>query len=490
LKPFLEHIEWVLLAEIVYLFVVIAVAFRIIHDTRSTTKTLAYLLLILFIPVVGILFYFSFGINYRKRKMYNKKLLIDESLKKTLKNFIEESSAYISNLQLDTLKNYQKLVHTVANPKSGNNRVLPNETVKVVENGENLFPLLLAELQKAEHHIHFEYYIYEDDTIGNAIKEVLIEKAKEGITVRFIYDDFGSSRIRKTIVKELREAGVQAFPFHKIRLLFLANRINYRNHRKIIIIDGKTSFVGGLNISDRYNNPNSSGIYWRDTHLMIQGYSTFALQGVFLSDWNFCSDENLLLTKDFFPKMDLQHQNSCIQIVSSGPDSDLPNILLSVIQAIQLAQKEILLTTPYFIPDDTLQEVLILAALSGIEIKLLVPMKADSKLVSLASQSFFEELLAAGVRIYFYQKGFIHAKTFVIDRKIASIGTANLDLRSFDLNFEVSALIYDEKIANQMAVTFHEDLENSEEIILEKWMKRSKFTQIKEQIIRLLSPFM
>ena len=490
MKEFLQQLQWLFLLEIIYLLVVIAVALRIIYDTRSTTKTLAYLLLVIFVPVLGIIFYFSFGINYRKRKMYNKKLLVDEGLKSTLSTFLKRSNAHVSSLQNKTLYTYNKLVHTIANPLNGNNVVLPNEIVQVIQNGENLFPLIIKALENAKQHIHFEFYIYENDLIGNQIKNVLIKKAKEGIQVRFLYDDFGSSSIRKNIVKELKNAGVLVFPFHKIHLLLLANRINYRNHRKIIIVDGTTSCVGGLNISDRYSNPNKHNLYWRDTHLYIKGYSSLALQRVFLSDWNFSSDENLVLTEEYFPKMEFRNQLSCAQIVSSGPDSDLPSILLSVIQAIQVAQSEILLTTPYYIPDATLQEALIIAALSGIDVKLLVPKKGDSKLVSRASQAFFEELLEAGVKIYLYHKGFIHAKTFVIDRKITSVGTSNLDLRSFDLNFEVAAVIYDEAIAHEMSDTYYKDLQDAEEITLEQWQKRSKFKKTKEQFVKLLSPFM
>ncbi|HZH70356.1 MAG TPA: cardiolipin synthase, partial [Flavobacteriaceae bacterium] len=277
----------------------------------------------------------------------------------------------------------------------------------------------------------------------------------------------------------------------RVRLPFLANRLNYRNHRKIIIIDGTVGFTGGINISDRYINSPNTTPYWRDTYLMLQGLSALALQRVFLSDWNFCSNEPLTVNAHYFPlDQPINEPPIYTQIVSGGPDSDLPNILFTLNSAIQSAQDEILLATPYFIPDATLQENLILAALSGIKVKLLLPEKSDSKTVDLASRSYFDELLQAGVEIYLYTKGFLHSKTFVIDRKIASVGTANLDLRSFDLNFEVTTLIYHQDIAVGMAGRFYEDLKDARQLSNEQWQSRSKLTRFTERIVRLISPLM
>lgn len=470
---------------------VIATCLRIIWDTRSVSKTLAYLMLVIFIPILGMVFYFSFGVNYRKRKIYNKKLEIDQYFQKEFEIRQKENNQRVSSLKTSSLLNNRKLIHLLSNENSDNSFILPNSEIKLLNNGENLYPLMLDEIRKAKKHIHIEYYIYEDDVIGNQLKDLLIKKVKEGVEVRFIYDDFGSQSIRHTIVKELKNAGVQAFPFHKIRLILLANRMNYRNHRKIVIIDGEISFVGGVNVCDKYINQPKNKLYWRDTHLMIKGYSSLALQRVFLSDWNFCSSENIPVNSDYFPFQEMEEPDSLYaQIVSSGPDSDLPNILYAIIQAVNLAQKEILLVTPYYIPDTSLQEALIIASLSGIDVKLLVPKKGDSKIVNTATQSFFEGLLKAGAKIYLYEKGFVHSKVFVIDGKLASVGTANLDMRSFDLNFEVSALIYDEETATEVRDSFYEDLKDSVEITYEQWQQRPKIRQIGEKIVRLVSPFM
>ncbi len=483
--------KWIIIIELIYILLIIATCVRIIWDTRSVSKTLAYLMLVIFIPILGMAFYFSFGVNYRKRKIYNKKLEIDQYFQKEFEIRQKENNQRVSSLKTSSLLNNRKLIHLLSNENSDNSFILPNSEIKLLNNGENLYPLMFDKIRKAKKYIHIEYYIYEDDVIGNELKDLLIQKAKEGVEVRFIYDDFGSKSIRRTIVKELKDAGVQAFPFHKIRLIFLANRLNYRNHRKIVIIDGETSFVGGINVCDKYINQPKNKLYWRDTHLMIKGYSSLALQRVFLSDWNFCSSENIPVNSDYFPFQEMEEPvNLYAQIVSSGPDSDLPNILYAIIQAVNLAQKEILLVTPYYIPDTSLQEALIIASLSGIDVKLLVPKMGDSKVVNTATQSFFEGLLKAGAKIYLYEKGFVHSKVFVIDGKLASVGTANLDMRSFDLNFEVSALIYDEEIAAEVRDSFYEDLKDSVEITYEQWQQRPKIRQIGEKIVRLVSPFM
>lgn len=488
---FLKQTQLFIAIELVYVLLIIVVCIRIIWDTRSISKTLAYLLLVIFIPGLGVIFYFSFGINYRKRKIYNKKLEIDQYFQKELEQRLNENNQRILTTNRPSIQKNRKLIQLLSNQKTERSYVLPNSSVKLLNNGENFFPLLFDEIRKAKKHIHIEFYIYEDDVIGNQLKDLLIQKASEGVEVRFIYDDFGSKSIRKTVVREMKQHGIQAFPFHKIRLIYLANRMNYRNHRKIVIIDGTTSFIGGINVCDKYINQHPNQLYWRDTHLMIKGFSSFTLQRVFLSDWNFCSSENLTINSDYFPFEEVEEtQNYYAQIVSSGPDSDLPNILYSIIQAINSAQKEVLLTTPYYVPDTSLQEALIIASLSGIDIKLLVPKDGDSKVVNIATQSFFDDLLKAGVKIYLYEKGFVHAKSFVVDGKLASVGTANLDMRSFDLNFEVSALIYDKQIAKEVRDSFYRDLNDSIQVHPERWKNRGKINQISEKIVRLISPFM
>ncbi len=479
------------LLELAYLLLLIFTCFRIVYDTKSVSKTLAYLLFAIFVPIVGILFYFSFGINYRIRKIYYKKLHIDEAFKQEMNTLLEAESLDEAIERSSDLQNSQRLIRLMASAKSNRAFLLPNNAIRLLQNGEEKFPALLEDLRQAKHHIHIEYYIFENDQIGGQIKEILIAKAKEGIKVRLIYDDFGAKAIRNNIVKDLQRQGVEVFPFNKIRLLLLANRLNYRNHRKIVVIDGLTAYVGGINISDRYINTKGSA-FWRDLHLRIQGTGALALQRIFISDWNFCSGQSILVTGNkLFPYQQMPHYGSVkMQVISSGPDSDTPNILFATLQAIQSARQEILLCSPYFIPDESLQQSLVMAALGGIKIKLMVPEKSDSKVVDFVSRIYFEELLQAGVEIYLYGKGMLHAKSFVVDTAVASVGTANLDLRSFDLNFEVSTLIYDVEIAQQLKATFERDLKYCKQLRYTRWLKRSVWIKGLEKVLRLISPFM
>jgi len=486
-------VNWLLIAEIVYAIILGLVCLRIIYDTRSTTKTLAYLLFAVFVPVAGMIFYFFFGINYRHRKMYSKKLYENDDIankfrqdllqysEQTLK---ENGAAILSNKELAFM-----VLNDSMSPLTAKN------TLKLLINGEQKFPEVLAAIQSARHHIHIEYYIYEDDEIGNAIADALIEKAKAGVTVRFIYDDFGSRDIRKKLVPRLRTNGVLTYPFLKVHFILFANRLNYRNHRKIVVIDGITAFVGGINISDRYINgvQNQQKLYWRDTHLRIDGPGAQYLQYLFICDWNFCSSDVLHPNKYFFPKPSGHKNgeaNKVVQIAASGPDSESPTILFSILQAINLASKEILITSPYFIPGESLLDALTIASLSGISVKLLVPGVSDSILVNSAARSYYKDLLKAGVEIYQYQKGFVHAKTMVTDQKIAMIGTANMDFRSFDLNFEVNAIVYDKEIACQLTEVFYADIKEARKIDPILWDARPMYKQLLEKAARLLSPLL
>lgn len=484
--------NWLLLYEIIYFAILLLVCLRIVYDTRSTFKTLAYLLLVVFVPVIGIIFYFSFGINYRKRKMYTKKLVQDEHLREKLRSDILQSSKQTFDQSTPEVQSSKELAvllfRDIMSPLTADNEV------KVLINGENKFPEVLDAMRRAKNHIHIEYYIYEDDEIGRAIEQVLVQKAREGITVRFIYDDFGSRSIRKKMVSRLKAADVHAFPFSKIIFLALANRLNFRNHRKIIVIDGSTAFVGGINVSDRYINKTggTKNIFWRDTHLKIDGPGVQYLQYLFLGDWNFCAKDTLQPTKMFFPAPSSLSAkgNKVVQITASGPDSDMPTILFSMLQAIHLATEEILITTPYFIPGESLLDALIIAALSGISVKLLVPGISDSRIVNAAARSYYNDLLAAGVEIYLYQKGFVHAKTLVSDRKLAIVGTANMDYRSFDLNFEVNAIVYNSETAGELSDIFYEDIKDAQQVDISAWNRRSKYRQLFERTARLVSPLL
>jgi len=470
---------------IVYLLLLIIVCLRVIYETRSATKTMAYLLLVIFIPVIGIVFYILFGVNYWKIKLYNKKSAADKKLLEKLKTEMKAYADAIASPSALPVEDNRELAAMLT--KELKSPLTRRNSIKLLINGEEKFPEVLEALRSAKDHIHIEYYIYEQDEIGEQIENILIEKAKEGVKVRFIYDDFGSPKIKKKTEQKMRDAGIEIYPFQKVLFYLLANRLNYRNHRKIIVIDGKTAFTGGINVSDKYINNKPGKLFWRDTHLRIDGPGVFYLQYLFLTDWNFCSGKTLVPEEPQFPVPSTKKDDRFLQVAASGPDSAQPSVLFSLLQSIYLAKKEILISTPYFIPGDSILEALRISALSGISVKLLVPGVCDSKLVNAASKSHYEDLLCAGVDIYMYQKGFIHAKTLVADGNLSIIGTANMDYRSFELNFEVNVLVYDREFAEKLRDVFFKDIASAEKIDKDEWCNRPAYKQLPERIARLFS---
>jgi cardiolipin synthase len=480
--------NWIYIVSLAYILIVVLVCLRIVYDTRSSTKTMAYLLLTIFLPIAGILFYLIFGVNYWQLKKYDNKCNEDDVMLKQLKEewgIKDHKNVHASGAGLGVQNELASMVQ-----KELDSPVTSGNKVKILINGEEKFPEVIKALKEAKHHIHLEYYIFENDAIGKEIETILIAKAKEGVEVRFIYDDFGSPDINRRMEARLKAAGVEVYPFQKVLFYLLANRLNYRNHRKIIVIDGQTAFTGGINVSDRYINNTPGKLYWRDTHLRIDGPGVFYLQYLFFTDWNFCCGKIDGPHGKHFSGHAKDDGNVKAQVVASGPDGDQPTILFSILRAISLAEKEILITTPYFIPGDNIIDALKIAALSGIEVKLLVPGISDSKLVNAACKSYYGELMATGVEIYVYQKGFVHAKTIVADSNLTIIGTANMDIRSFELNFEVNVILYDEEMSKRQRSVFFEDLKNAKQIDAKQWNKRSAFKQLPEKLARLFSPVM
>lgn len=480
-------IRWILVFEILYILLVIITCYRIILDTRSSTKALAYLLAVFFLPFIGIIIYFSFGVNYKKQQIYSKKILSSDALQTLVAELMHERSIQTLANTTDQILDERIpkfLLRASSSPLSSNNKV------EILKNGEHKFPKVLEAIAAATKSIHLEYYIIEEGAILDKLETLLIKKAKEGVKVRVIYDDFGSSSIRRNLPKKWREYGIEIFPFYKIKLFLLANRLNYRNHRKIIVVDGKIGFIGGINWSDRYSNKKNKELYWRDTHLRLEGPVVASLQAIFLADWNFCSAKPISPTADLFEGLKHKTGDKLVQIAAGGPDYAIPTILYSLLQAIYNAERYIYATTPYYIPDESLQNALCVMAKTGLDVRLLIPYQSDSNLVDAASRSYFGELLESGVKIFRYKKGFIHAKTLVIDDTLSVIGTANMDYRSFDLNFEVNALIHNMETAEELRLQFEKDLEDSEQIHLVTWIQRHRFKMLLEKIAGLLSPLL
>lgn len=459
-------------------------------ETRSSPKAVAYLLLIFLLPIIGASIYLIFGRNIKRKTLYSKKLGKDKERNALLQKKIES----FNNLKvLELNEDYDDFASTAEMLISQHKSILTgNNRLKIYQNGEQKFPELLASIRNAKHHIHIEYYIYEEDEIGVELANLLILKAKEGVKVRFIYDDFGSKGIRKKLVKRLREGGVEAYPFYEVIFILLADRLNYRNHRKIVIVDGEVAYIGGINVSDKYVNNGKSDLYWRDTHMRIQGEAVWSLQHIFLCDWNFASDQEIGFEDEFFKqKFELgTEQNSFVQIAASGPDSFVPSILYTYLSSIYAAKDYIYLTTPYFIPGLSFIQALHAAVLRGVKVKLIVPGISDSMVTNAASFSFYDELMEMGIEVHLYEKGFVHAKTVVIDDAFLMVGTANLDIRSFEFNFEVNAVVYDKRHAIDMRKSYELDLKDCKQLSLEDYRNRPLRVRFFERLVRLVSPLM
>nr|WP_316252520.1 cardiolipin synthase [Bacillus aquiflavi] len=373
--------------------------------------------------------------------------------------------------------------------KLGNSPISFATATKVLTNGDETFSHILAALKKATHHIHLEYYIVRHDEIGQEIKDILIEKAQEGIKVRFLYDAVGSWQLSKRYIQELKDGGVEMVPFGPVRFPVLNSKFNFRNHRKIVVIDGSLGFVGGLNIGDEYLGKVESFGFWRDTHLMVRGEAVRSLQLIFLQDWYYMTSESLLTIEYLSPELE-ENIHGGVQLIAGGPDTEwsvIKNIFFSMIST---AKKSVWIASPYFIPDEDIFSAIKVAALSGIDVRLLVPKKPDKWIVFHASRSYFPQLLQAGVKIFEYEKGFMHSKIVIVDDELASIGTSNMDMRSFHLNFEVNAFLFRTRSTQSLVNDFINDLRHSKLIESETFNKRHLGIRFLESTSRLLSPFL
>ena len=359
--------------------------------------------------------------------------------------------------------------------------------VEILNNGEETFPALFGALKNAKKFIHLEYYIIGEGRLATELKEILLQKAAEGVEIRIIYDDVGSWSLSKEFIRELRKSDIQIYPFLPVRFHHLANKANYRNHRKIAVVDGEVGFVGGLNIADRYMDGVPGIGIWRDTHLKVTGEVVTSLQVIFLIDWYFVRQELLLDKNEYLPYHQADN-NVIVQTVTSGPDSDWASIQQSYFTLINMAKRYVFISTPYFMPGETTLNSLKTAAMSGVDVRLLLPHKSDSWLTHWCTRSYVEELLEAGVKIYWYQKGINHSKVIIVDGSVASVGTANMDLRSFEQNFEVSLIIYDREVVKKLAVDFMKDLKVSTEGAIQRWKFRTKREKVCESVARLFAP--
>jgi len=470
---------------VIYLVTVFSICLMIVFENRNPVKTLSWLLVIMFVPVVGVIIYFFFGKNYRKQKIYIRKSLTDSVM---LTDHVDRQVSLLPGVlavESEAVRSKEHLMHLML--KNNRSLLTLDNRIDLLVNGKETFPAMLDAIASAEHFVHLEFYRIEPDTLGTEFRELMQRKASEGVKIRVIYDDVGSWNIHKPYINEMREAGVEINPFMPVRFPSFSSKINYRNHRKILVVDGREGFVGGLNIADKYIHGLPGLGPWVDTHLKITGEAVAALDRVFISDWNFVSGEELQ------PEGSIEYTvktgNKClVQVASSGPDTDWATIMQVYFSAIATAKSSIYLTSPYFSPDESLLTALMTAALSGVDVRMIFPKYSDSIIANWNTRSYISELLEAGVRIFLYENGFIHSKYLLVDHVFSSVGSPNVDVRSFDLDFEVTALVYDEEFAFRLGVLFNEDLKNCNEVTMSEWMKRKKRDRYKESLARIFGP--
>ena len=465
-------------------FAVIIVFF----EHRDPKSVWAWLLLLFFLPGVGFLFYLLLGMDMNKRKMFRAKELEDDlgeiirAQRFRLKK--EEAADHAGDM-----KGYTDLA--MYNMEAADAVLFADNDIDVFTDGNEKFDALLRDLEQAEHFIHMQYYIIRNDVLFQRIVEVLKKKAAEGVEVRILYDGMGCRSVGKTYWKQLNEAGIQTAEFFPAFLGRLQLRVNYRNHRKIVVIDNKTAYVGGFNIGKEYIDLSEKFGHWRDTHLRITGSGVLGLQLRFILDWNYAAKENLFQDRRLFAEPEPGKRDHCaLQIISSGPDNSLEQIRDNYIRLISKAKEKIYIQTPYFIPDEVMLDTLMIAVRSGVEVNLMIPCKPDHPFVYWATYSYAGQLVNAGANCYTYDNGFLHSKGIIVDGEAFCYGTANMDIRSFALNFEVNAIVYNRAKAEEMERIFKEDLKYCTQITKDTYAARPLKIRFKEQMCRLLSPLL
>ncbi|MBO4892487.1 MAG: cardiolipin synthase [Prevotella sp.] len=486
-------ISWNVILFSVYQVIVILAIIHVVMDNRQPAKTMAWALVIWFVPVVGLLFYLFFGLNTRKEKFISQRSL-DQLSKRSMLEFVEQK-----DLQLPA--EHRQLIDLFVNE----NFSLPfkDNQVTVYDDGYAFFPALLAEIAKAERHIHIDMYIFAEDPLGMLLSDALIDKAHQGVEVKLIYDDVGCWNVSHAFFDRMRDEGMEVVPFLPVRFPSFTSKVNYRNHRKLIVIDGRIGFIGGMNVALRYVKGTGTQP-WRDTMLKVEGTGVYGLQRAFLIDWYFC-DRTLISDRKYYPTShgdrndvmsEISHAflspcEALTQVVTSGPVAPYPEIMQGYVRIILSAKRYVYLETPYFLPTEPVLFALKTASIAGVDVRIIVPYRSDAKWVEWASRSYLREVVEAGVTVKLYQAGFLHSKLLVCDDTICSCGSTNVDIRSFENNFESNIFLYGEAAAQQLRELFEADekqsvnLQDIPQRMHPKFMKR-----LWESMVRLMSPLM
>lgn len=472
------YLHWMILA--VYVVVIVATMTAVLMDNRQPVKTMAWLMVLVFLPAVGIVLYFFFGQNIRKERMISQRSM-DQLTKRSMLEFAEQQNLHIPENQLPLMRLFAN--QNFALPFKDNN-------VEIYTSGYEFFPALLADIARAVHHIHLSTYIIEDDPLGNLVADALIAKAREGVEVRLIYDDVGCWRVRDSFFERLRDNGLDVHSFMPVKFPAFTSKVNYRNHRKLCVVDGRVGFIGGMNIAMRYVK-GTRRYAWRDTHLRIEGGGVYAIQRTFLVDWYFV-DRTLLTKRLYYPDVSPTINNDCLmQVVTSSPVTPWPDIMQGYVRILLQAKYYVYMETPYFLPTEPILFAMRTAALGGVDVRLMIPLHSDAKLVEWASRSYVLETIEAGVKIYFYEAGFNHSKFLVSDDTVATCGSTNVDFRSFENNFEANAFFYGKEMALRLKTVFLDDQQHCQLIEEVTDISHRPFlTRLWESLVRLLSPLL
>lgn len=472
------YIHWILL--VIYLAITIGGIVAVLMDNKQPEKTMAWILVLCFMPIVGIIFYLFFGQNTRKEKVISERSM-DLLMKRSMLEFAEQENLHIPRRNRPLMKLF-----------TNQNWALPfkDNEVSIFTDGYEFVSTLLYNIGQAQDHIHLDTYIIEDDPLGNLVADALIDKARQGVEIRLLYDDVGCWRVKDRFFNRMKAAGIQVYAFMPVRFPAFTGKVNYRNHRKLCVIDGKVGFIGGMNIALRYVKGTARQT-WRDTHLCIRGGAVYAIQRAFLVDWYFVS-RTLVTDRRYYPPVDKTIDNNCLtQIVTSSPVSPWPDIMQGYVRVLLQAHRYVYMESPYFLPTEPVLFAMRTAALSGVDVRLIVPRHGDAKLVEWASRSYLMEVIEAGVKVYLYEPGFNHSKILVSDDNLSSCGSTNIDFRSFENNFEANAFFFNEGMALRLKKVFLTDQAQSTLVDdVSYFIKRPFLQRLLESLVRLLSPLL
>lgn len=474
------YVHWIFI--VLYVAVIVGIMLTVLMDNRQPAKTIAWVLVLLFVPVVGIVLYIFFGQNTRKMKLISGRSL-DQLSKRSMLEFVEQR-----NLRMPEY--FSSLVRLFTNQSMS----LPfkDNAVEFYTDGYQFFPALLQAIKGATNHIHLDTYIFADDPLGRLVSDALIAKAREGVEVRLIYDDVGCWRVPERFFDRMRQAGVKVRSFMPVRFPAFTSKVNYRNHRKVCVIDGTQGFIGGMNIALRYVKGLHGGtLPWRDTHMRLRGSVVYALQRAFLVDWYFV-DRTLINDHCYYPPMPWHISNdSLAQVVTSSPIAQWPDIMQGYVRILLEAKRYVYMETPYFLPTEPVMFAMRTAALAGVDVRLLIPRRSDAWLIQLASMSYVTETLEAGVKVRLYEKGFNHSKLLVADDQISTCGSTNIDFRSFENNFEANVFFYDRQTALRIKDIYMRDEDCSINFSEARELHHRPYMhRFVESLLRLLSPLL